>query len=608
MAKRTVKVRSKLVDQHGKHLTRKLPDHEERVVRAQTLKTGLTFDESRYEFNDKFVPASSIQDAHTLPELVHFAEKDKSIDIQARVLGITSQESKRRGRASAALTHRTMGKAQFISTFKKNTKLEKYRESVDSFLTDGDDSVGGLIGDDFISLLGGPFNKQLYYYDYLRMHAIAFHAFHHDPIAKRIVNMMNQFTLGKGFRVDVTASDKNKDAAMALWSANQKINNLFQFAKFSNIELSTYGEIMPWELPNNQVDIQYDVRPGQEVPVGLIPRWRLIDPSVIWEIVTYPEDIERVLYYQWVAPTQYQMYTGMDAGQPVPSTKFIVQQIAPEEVLHRKINCVSNEKRGRSDLFAILGYLKRLRDSVNYEMIAQQKNSAWSIDTQVEGSQTDIDNYIRQQQAQSTIMPAGSEFVHSKKVTRTYNSNQQGRSGSSPAFEWCLSMIAIGAGIPVSYFGTHFSGGQTRASALVGTEPVTKVFEERQQILEGLVVEMGERLFRRFGIDAELEVTFPEIISQDRSTKIKDIIASEQAGYLKPERAAAMVAKELGITDYVYDEEQLQIRDSISNGDPAARPLTDAGSVGQNSNEDPEIKPSAVTGQERQDVKQNDGA
>ena len=81
-----------------------------------------------------------------------------------------------------------------------------------------------------------------------------------------------------------------------------------------------------------------DPRP---VGKGLIPRVRLIDPSTVWEILTPPEDINQPIAYQQVFPTQYQIYTGIDKGGVVPSSKFIMQQIPAEEVLHFKINCVS---------------------------------------------------------------------------------------------------------------------------------------------------------------------------------------------------------------------------------------------------------------------------
>jgi hypothetical protein len=572
---------------------------ESTVVRAKTLAQGLSFNPDEYAFDDiivpdklTFTPAKSIDEVHTCAELVHFAEKEKEVEIDARVLHLTD-----RGFEKVRLD-----KSKFIETFKSNNvTVEKFRESYDAFSTDGGygGSNAGLVGDDYIPLLGGPFNKQLYYYDYLRMHAIAFNALHHDPLAKRIVNIIVDFTLGKGWRVDC----KNKDA-LALWRAFEEVNNLYDLMLYLAKELSTYGEVMIWELPNNDTKIQYRVYPGQEAPKGLIPRIRLIDPSVIWEIVTFPEDISRVLYYQWVAPTQYQTYSGTDAGKPVTTTKFIYDQIPAEEVMHYKINCVSNEKRGRSDLFPILGYLKRARDIVNCDVIAAQKNAAWAIDTTIEGSQVDIDNYIAQQQALGTFAPMGSEFVHSKAVQRQYLSNASSTGkANTAAFQNVLSMIAIGSGIPASYLGTLHSAGQNKASALVGTEPVAKMFEMRQFIYEQILKKLAKRLFNKFGYDDDIEVTFPEIITQDRSAKLKDLALAEEMRWISQKRAATMASKEFGVSDYEWETEKQEIANS-----PA--PLTTPGTLTPTPPtapvaDDNEGSTSAVTSEDREDYKDN---
>lgn len=598
MAKRSVKKEQQYPD---KFMT-EASDHDAKLTRAATLHTGLEFDEKRYEYSDRFVAARNAQEIHTIPELVHYAsQKESNIDIAARVMGVSRTTIKEKNKKK--IVHETgfkvLKKSQFLEVYNKNTK--KFREA-DPFGSDYSDILGGLVGDDFIPLLGGPFNKQLYYYDYLRMHAIAFHAANHDPFAKRIINIINHFVLGKGFRVDVIGKDK--DAGQALWDANEKVNNIYKFAKLFNTELSIYGESLIWKLPNNEIYRQYQVKPGQEPPRGIIPRLRLIDPSSIWEIVTYPEDIERVLYYKWVAPTQYQIYTGRDADQPVPSTKFIIQDLMPEQITHEKLNYVSNEKRGRSELFPILGYLKRLRDSVNYSIIGDQKNSAWGIDTSIDGSDADIDAYIAEQQSIGTIAPAGSEFVHSKAVERKYNANAGSGTRSSQSFEWCVSMVAVGAGIPLSYFGTHLTGVQSRASAIVGTEPVTKMFEDRQNLIERVFKQMGQELFKEFGLDCDLEITFPEIVTSDRSTKIKDIIVAQQNGYISKARAASMVAKELAISSFDYDLETIEISDEkLTNTNTVLDPLTQAAGVANMGGK--EEKPPGMDSDEKSDVKED---
>lgn len=540
------------------------PTLEQKITRSKIVSGQ--FNPKTYEVSDKFDKAvnDSALAIHTTPQLIEAVRQGK-VDIDARVMVATKD---------GTIGIKKMGKDEFLkeTSVSERSFSGRFKEAIDTFQYD-DLAASGKVGYDFVPLLGGPFNKQLYIYDYLKMHSMAFHAYHHDPLARCIVNLKRDFTLGRGWKVK--ASDP---LAEALWAAFEEANDLYNLMDSLAIELEIYGEVMLWELPDGQTKIGYQLKPGQNVPKGLIPRIRLIDPSVIWEIITYPEDITRVLAYQWVAPTQYQIYSGVEQGQNVPTSKFIFQQIPADQVDHWKINTVSNEKRGRSGLFPVLGYLKRLRDSVNYAIVGMQKSAAWAIDTEVDGSQEDIDAYVEAQQELGTIAPAGSEFVHSTKIKRTYLSPQNTGGAMSQSFEWCLSMIASGTGIPISYLNTHLSGGQTRASALVATEPVTKMFEKRQLVYEQILHKLSRRLFDRFGMkEAHIEVTFPELVTQDRSSKLKDLAMAESQGWISKERAAEIAAQELQITEYNFKKEKEKIDDQAPPASEA--PLTTPGKV-----------------------------
>lgn len=575
--------------------------------RMSALIKSIPYDPERYEFDDKFMPATNRDEIHTTEELVEFATKDPSIEIECKVLGFNE---------NGTLKHKKISKDAFLEAFKKeDPRLTRFREGNDPFLSDGFEggAGGGLVGNDFVPLLSGPFNKQQYFYDYLRGHAQSFFAYTHDPIAKRLVSITRQFVLGKGFRVEVICDDADlKIKANDILRAFEDAAGLAELGEYICTELSIYGEVMVWKLPNNESKIQYDLKPEAEAPKTIFPRYRLIDPSAIWEIVTYPEDITRVLYYQWVAPTQYQIYTGTDPknGERVPTLKFIMQQVPADQVFHFKTNVVSNEKRGRSDLYPILGYLKRLRDSVNYAVIGMQKASAWAMDTTITGNDDDIAAYVQDQQNLGTIPAAGSEFVHTDKIKRDYLSNQHSSGGSSSqAFDWTLSMICAGYGVPTSYLGTHMSGGQTRASALVGTEPVAKVMEERQVLMGRIIKKIVLDMFKQFSCDVDVEVIFPEIITQDRSTKLKDLSLAQEMKWIAPQRAATMAAKELGVEEYEYDQEQSKISEEAPAED-AASPLTappDAEKPEQPEPPEKPVKPSALTSEDKRQVKSSLG-
>jgi hypothetical protein len=521
------------------------------------------FTESQHTNNFKIKDPNQVK---SIAEMIACLENNPDTQLDARVIAYNEK------------THeygiKKLDKKSFLECLKGETKdiasvnlkeakyvdLSKVRlrEGVDSFATDsgtGDGPTLGLIGEDFVPLLGGPFYKQLYFYDYMRQANAAFYCQNHDPIAHQAVRVIKDFTLGRGFRVD-----SDNDAAMILWAAFEKANDLQKQYDQMATELSINGEVMWWWLPDNEAKIYQAMGPMDKIKKAALPRVRLLDATVFWEIVTEPTDITEVLYYVWVAPTQWQMYTGLEGHTMTPSAKFIFQTITADQIDHYKVNAFSNEKRGRSDLFPVLGFLKRLRDSVNYSLISLQKQAAWGIDTSIEGNQDDINAYLSDMAALGTIAPAGSEFVHSAKIKREYKGVEgTGKGGGNVTFEWAFSMVAAGLGIPISYFGSHLSGGQTKASAIVATEPVAKRFEARQKIYEESIHRLWDRLMEWAGIDAECEVTFPEIVTADRTQKLQDLALGENMEWWDKERAATTAAKEMNFNDYVYEVEQDEI-------------------------------------------------
>jgi len=563
-----------------------------------------SFNPGSYDYNEGFqsYDRANPLSARSTSDLLDALARNERIELDAKVL-VASKD----GRAST----KSISKEAFLKAFKEdagnNVKLTESDFARDSF---GASSVG----QDFTPLLGGPFYKNLYFYqDYIRMHADAFYAYHSDPFANAVIKITRDFVLGTGFEVSCDMDDPKGKMAMAVWKAFERANELHEQIDQACTELGIYGEIMFWKLPGREKYITYQLGQNQTAPTGIIPRVRLLDPSNLVEIVTYPEDITRKLFYVWLNPTQYQIYTGgigteAPPEQTQPTLKFIYRQIPADQILHYKVNSVSNEKRGRSDLYPIFSYLKRMRDSINYSLIALQKTSAYSIDTQIDGDQTDIDNYVRAQAALGTIPQAGSEFVHSTKVTRQYLGNSKASGSVSNAFEWCLSAIATGVQIPVSYFATHLSGGQTRASALVATEPVAKKFEKRREVIKRIIKDLWDYAMQEAGLEAiDCDIIFPELITQDRSQKLKDLLLMQQNRWIKPERAASIAAKEMGIKDYDYNAEIEDMQEQLPE---IPAPLTNPGKVSATAPmqlpEQQDTDVAALTSKDKEEVKQND--
>lgn len=590
-----------------------------KLERAAILKNQC-YDPKTYEFDSSWQPyePGNPMGVHSTWEMLNELKNNPNCTLDAKVIGYKEGQ---------------WTKPQNVS---KERFLESFRESPweDVKLREGSEVSGnGVIaapfspnftqGNDFTPLLGGPFYKNLYYYqDYLRMHSEAFFAKNSDPAANAIVQMTRDFVVGSGYEVQCDMKSTEGQLQMAMWRAFEKVNEIQHQIDQACEEISIYGETMFWKLPFNQDKIIYGLRSGDTIPEGIIPRVRLLDPSNLVEIVTYPEDISRVLFYVWLTPTQWQMFQdGLGEGRPEqksiqPSIKFIYRTIMADQMLHFKVNTVTGEKRGRSDFFPIFSYLKRVRDIVDFALIGLQKNSAWAIDTEVDGDQVDIDTYVQAQAALGTIAPAGSEFVHSKKIKRTMIANQGASNINSDAFALGMSMVAMGSGIPISYFGTHLSGGQTKASALVATEPVAKKMEKRREVMKRIIRELWAYCMTSGGrIPLDCDVIFPEIISQDRSQKLKDLALAENQRWLAPETVASIAAKELQVQNYNYRDELQKMKVELPQipmpltPPPNQDPTNGGGAFGAtpSDNANPNtIGVSGLTSEDRKDARFND--
>ncbi len=433
---------------------------------------------------------------------------------------------------------------------------------------------------------GGPFNKQLYLADYLRMHALAFEAKNHNPVAKRIIDLLSQYSFGRRFKVRIQDKRKKK-----VWDDFEKENNIIhRCSEFWIREYLTYGELM---LNKSN--------------------WQSIDPSTVWDIITDPDDITNVYYYYQSYPTAFQTFTGYRVrGEPgsekQPGMKYIVRQIPASQVIHIKGNVVSQEKRGRSILFPILGWLKRIKDLYSAEVQRAQLGATFLWDDTVSGSDADVQAYA----AKFASMPLQmSVYIHNEAVKRQAMpalDTGNGR-GSAGVGEEILAFIATAIGIPKDFFNIMATGGGNRATALVGAEPFEKVVEDLQAKFENLLLSIAEDVIEDAGMEYEtgdIEFIFPSVTKDTTTETLKNVATMEEMQYIAHETAAQMAAAEMNITGYDYDDEQEKIQsrqEEKMNSDPldpgnGSTPLTMANgnvpTIGKNGNGAANGKPGVV--------------
>ncbi len=393
---------------------------------------------------------------------------------------------------------------------------------------------------EFIPLMSGPFEKQLYLHDYLDMHAKCFEAWNHNPIARQIINVITRFSLGDG--VKWSFKSEKLQSAFTQWANDSKLST--KLKSWSKSMLRD-GELM--------------LRTGKVAGMFVI---KFVDPSTIWEIITDPEDIERVFYYWQQYPTQYQVDY---AGEGVETSKYVMQAIPAQEVIHRKINCSENEKRGRSELFPVLGWLKRLKDFYTAQVLRKIMQSSFVWDVSINGDDNDVTDFMNK--FGNKAPDFGSVQAHNKEVEWKAAAVDSSATSLDSA-DGILAMIAVGVGIPKEYLGIGESS--TRATALVSSEPGSKKFQDWQETMEELLHEIVKRFIQAYpefaNEDPEVEFTFPEIVYEDRSKKMDDISKAEMNKWISHRRASEMAVKQLSITTYDYQAEQAEIEAEASAG------------------------------------------
>lgn len=379
--------------------------------------------------------------------------------------------------------------------------------------------------------LNNPNAKNALLVDYLDAHRKAWSAYTFNPIARRIPKIIAQFVLSRGVSGAVDSDEHQK-----VWDDFYKRNKMRQRVKQGLREIVTFGEIFWRYFPSKD---------------GLIVR--SLDPSTIWDIVTDEDDIENVKYY-------HQQYLRMDRnpipGQPAVPSTMVIRHIPGDEVSHYKVNATSSEKRGRSELFPILGYLLRFKEFLDDRILLNKMRGMFALDVAVTGDASDVN--AAEEQFSTPPGPAA-VLVHNAGVEVEFKNTSANASDATTDADTILKVIAIGAGISENFLGV--AKAQTRAGALISTEPDVKNFEDYQELIEEVLIDAAERVFKAKGLTPKvMEFTFPALAQEDRSAKVKDIAFMESMDYISKERGATMAVREFQITDYKFAREQDKIR------------------------------------------------
>jgi hypothetical protein len=371
---------------------------------------------------------------------------------------------------------------------------------------------------------------------YLELHNACYEAYNANPLAFAIIEITTSFVLGKGVTVAAHLPEVQQ-VLMDFWDDPDNHMETRVYALCT--ELALYGEQF----------IRFFVNPFN----GHV-KIRQIDPSVIDEIRSDPDDIETILRFHRrpVGPSATQ------PGDPVPISLSGQKNFegtwfqAGSEMVQFTINKVSNAKRGKSDLATLLPWLRRYKDWLTDRVRINKYKGAFLWDVQLSGADRKT---IERKKAEYAYPPEpGTVIIHNEAehwtaVKPEINANEAAEDGRALKL-----MVAVGCQLPEHYLSDGNNG--NRATATEMSLPTLLKFQRRQHVMKYMLRVILDRVLEEArkvgtlsqGIDVGYDIIFPEIDVDDHQTLagatqtlVSALSAAKAQGWVSDETAMRLL-------------------------------------------------------------------
>lgn len=387
-----------------------------------------------------------------------------------------------------------------------------------------------------------------------------------SPIAKRILTLKRDHIMGNGV-VPTTEESDLQEILDAFW----KRNNMDKRSKEFALQLFLFGE---------QCHTEFVKESDGRIMQGYV------DPGLIEDIIPHPHrpmDMWAVLLQEtkdtrkWVDDREKEIYKIIREAEPfvgigedgLPTivepewsglmVTHLQAELEPwEEVmlaslgkteydgscLFTKVNSVSNQPRGYSDLMQVTDWIDQADETLFSLADREQMASYFSWDVLLEGADDEEVNE-RKKELQGKPPKKGTVKVHNESEIWTFVYPDLKTSGTVATFRALLGFILGGVGYPVHWYA--FGDDANRATAVAQGDPTEKSLEHDQGIVQDMLIEQLNFVRDQAVIAGEIgtemaevkiTVAMPEITMRDLS----------RAGALVSQLAAALInAKDTGL-------------------------------------------------------------
>lgn len=394
------------------------------------------------------------------------------------------------------------------------------------------------------------FQKDVIPATYLELHNACYEAYNANPLAFAIIEMTTSFVLGKG--VTVAANDPQVQRVLLdFWHHPDNLMDMRVYALCT--ELALYGE---------QFIRFYVNKLNGSVKI------RQIDPSLIDEIETDPDDIEtpRRFHRRPIGPSVTLpgdlVLLNTPTGQQVQGEWLK----AGSEVVQFCVNKVSNAKRGKSDLATLLPWLRRYKDWLTDRVRLNKYKGAFLWDVRLQGA--DKKAVDRKKMEYAYPPEPGSVIIHNEAETWSavkpeINANDAAEDGRAIKL-----MVAVGAQVPEHFLSDGSNG--TRATAAEMGLPTFLKFQRRQLVMRFMLRTILDRVLLEAckarvlppQCDLHYDLLFPAIDVDDHQTLasatqmlVSALSVAKQQGWMSDETAMQLLFQCMGEEVDIHEEQ-----------------------------------------------------
>jgi hypothetical protein len=363
----------------------------------------------------------------------------------------------------------------------------------------------------------------------------AYAAWCRNPLAGQIVNITTWFVMGKGLGFGAR-DDRVKEVLSRFWRDPE--NDMQSMQHWMSNELQIYGELFIRFFVNH---------------LNGTMRMALIDPAEIREVVTDPNDVRKPVaflreYRRRAIPDEWTgAFRGQNDGFPMQDEEAR-EVIDASEILHVKVNNVSNRTRGMSELYRVLPWLDAYERWLEDRIALNRARGTFAFLRKVPTSPEKVGGPFQSDSTGRYIIPKpGSILVVHEAEDWQVLSPSIGADDAKEDGRALKLMIAAGSGIFEHYFGDPSTGNLATARSM--ELPMVKKFEDRQRLFEGVYGRIFQRVIDAgisagvlpADVDRTVEVNFPPIVPDDVALLTKTLVEQVNAGLLSKDSARRMI-------------------------------------------------------------------